>query len=124
MRKKIVSPAHRRQAARGVVAEGMCSGRAACRYLGLPTKAEHRGHVWSWDSVADATVRGGALKTLTILDEYTRECHVLRADRALRSADVLEWLKRAIAAHGAPAYPRGDNGPEFIANELQRWLAE
>ncbi|HPA21229.1 MAG TPA: IS3 family transposase, partial [Verrucomicrobiae bacterium] len=35
MRKKIVSPAHRRQAARRVVAEGMCSGRAACRYLGL-----------------------------------------------------------------------------------------
>ncbi len=35
MRKKIVSPGHRRQAAQGVVAAGMCSGRAACRYLGL-----------------------------------------------------------------------------------------
>ena len=45
---------------------------------------------------------------LTILDEYTRECHVLRADRALKSSDVLEW---------------SDNGPEFIAKEVQRWLA-
>jgi len=34
---------------------------------------------------------------LTILDEYTRECHVLRTDRALKSADVLEWMGRATA---------------------------
>lgn len=90
---------------------------------GLPTKAEHRGHVWSWDFISDATTRGGALRMLTILDEYTRECHVLRADRALKSSDVLEWIGRAIAEHGSPAYLRSDNGPEFIAKEVQRWLA-
>jgi putative transposase len=91
---------------------------------GLPTKAGHRGHVWTWDFIADATVRGGALRMLTILDEYTRECHVLRADRALKAQDVLEWLGKAIEAHGAPKYLRSDNGPEFIAKEVQRWLAE
>jgi transposase InsO family protein len=90
---------------------------------GLPTKATHRGHVWTWDFISDATTRGGALRMLTILDEHTRECHVLRADRALRAADVLEWLKRAIKQHGAPEYLRSDNGPEFIAKEVQRWLA-
>jgi hypothetical protein len=31
--------------------------------------ATHRNHVWTWDFIADATVRGGALKLLTILDE-------------------------------------------------------
>jgi putative transposase len=91
---------------------------------GLPTKAIHRGHVWTWDFIADATMRGGALRMLTILDEYTRECHALRADRALKAADVLEWLGKAIEAHGAPKYLRSDNGPEFIAKEVQRWLAE
>jgi putative transposase len=91
---------------------------------GLPTQALHRGHVWTWDFIADATVRGGALRILTILDEYTRECHVLRADRALRSRDVLEWLQKAIQEHGAPAYLRSDNGPEFIANIVQEWLKE
>ncbi len=90
---------------------------------GLPTRATHRGHVWTWDFIADATVRGGALRMLTILDEFTRECHVLRADRALRSAEVLHWLQRAIAEQGAPDYLRSDNGPEFIAKELQLWLA-
>ena len=94
------------------------------RSTGLPTQALYRGHVWTWDFIADSTVRGGALRSLTILDEHTRECHVLRADRALKSKDVLEWLQKAIGEHGAPAYLRSDNGPEFIADIVQRWLRE
>jgi len=89
---------------------------------GLPTRATHRNHVWTWDFIADATVRGGALKMLTILDESTRECHVLWADRALKAADVLHWLQKAVAQHGAPEYLRSDNGSEFIAQVVQRWL--
>ena len=85
---------------------------------GLPTHALHRGHVWTWDFISDAAVRGGPLKMLTILDEFTRECHVLRPERALRAADVLAWLEQAIKTHGAPAYLRSDNGPEFIAQEV------
>ena len=91
---------------------------------GLPPRATHRNHVWTWDFIADATVRGGTLRMLTILDEHTRECHVLQADRALRSGDVLEWLQKAIAEHGAPEYIRSDNGSEFIARIVQRWLKE
>jgi len=44
---------------------------------GLPVKAEHKGHVWTWDFICDGTTRGGSLRMLTILDEYTREGHVL-----------------------------------------------
>jgi putative transposase len=94
------------------------------RSTGLPTKATHKNHVWTWDFIADATVRGGTLRMLTVLDEHTRECHVLRADRALKSGDVVNLVKGAIAQHGAPEYIRSDNGSEFIAKELQRWLAE
>ena len=91
---------------------------------GLPTPAARRNHVWTWDFIADATVRGGALRMLTVLDEHTRECHVLRADRALKSGDVINLVKSAIAQHGAPESIRSDNGSEFIAKELQRWLAD
>ena len=91
---------------------------------GLPTTATHRNHVWTWDFIADATVRGGALKMLTILDEYTRECHVLWAERALKAADVLCWLQKAVEQHGAPEFLRSDNGSEFIAKIVQRWLKE
>lgn len=106
-----VPPSRRKRVRRGVS-------------TGLPTQATHRGHVWTWDFIADATVRGGAIRMLTILDEHTRECHVLRADRALRSEDVLEWLEKAIKEHGAPEYLRSDNGSEFIAKIVQRWLAQ
>ena len=91
---------------------------------GLPTKATHKNHVWTWDFIADATTRGGTIRMLTVLDEHTRECHVLRADRALKSGDVISLVKAAIELHGAPEYIRSDNGSEFIATELQRWLAE
>ena len=91
---------------------------------GLPTKATHKNHVWTWDFIADATVRGGALRILTILDEHTRQCHVLWADRALKAADVLAHLQEAIEQHGAPEYIRSDNGPEFIAEAVQAWLKE
>jgi len=98
----------------------------ACRghSTGWPTQATHRNHVWTWDFIADATVRGGALRMLTVLDEHTRECHVLRADRALKSADVVALVQQAIAQHGAPEFIRSDNGAEFIATALQQWLAE
>lgn len=59
---------------------------------------------------------------LTILDEYTRECHVLWAERALKSDDVLVWLQKAIQQHDAPEYLRNDNGSEFITKIGQRWL--
>jgi len=96
--------------------------RRAGTSTGLPTRAEHRGHVWTWDFISDATVRGGSIRILTILDEYTRECHVLRAERALKSADVLEWLGKTVDEHGAPEYLRSDNGSEFIAKKVQAWL--
>jgi putative transposase len=32
-------------------------------------------------------------------------------------------VQAAITQHGAPEFIRSDNGPEFIAKELQRWLA-
>ena len=51
---------------------------------GLPTTATHRGHVWTWDFIADATVRGGVLRILTILDEHTREAAILAAVSACR----------------------------------------
>ena len=61
---------------------------------------------------------------LTVLDEYTRECHVLSADRTLKSQDVINLVKGAVELHGAPEHIRSDNGSEFIATELQRWLAD
>lgn len=89
---------------------------------GIPTKATHRGHVWTWDFIHDRTVRGGRLKILTVVDEYTRECHLIHVARRIRSGDVLNQLFRLIQTHGIPEYIRSDNGSEFIEKSLRVWL--
>ena len=89
---------------------------------GLPTKAAHRGHVWTWDFVHDRTVRGGSLKMLTVVDEYTRENHLIHVDRRIRAAEVRRQLQRLISLHGVPEHIRSDNGSEFIQRALQDWM--
>lgn len=91
---------------------------------GLPQQAGHRNHVWAWDFVSDYTERGGRLRTFNLIDEYTRECHRIHADRTIKAEDVLGALQEAIAQHGVPEYIRSDNGPEFIAQVIQEWLKE
>jgi transposase InsO family protein len=91
---------------------------------GLPQQAKHRNHVWAWDFVSDYTQRGGKLRTFNLIDEFTRQCHCIHADRAIKAADVLSILQEAIARHGAPEYIRSDNGPEFIARIIQKWLKD
>lgn len=91
---------------------------------GLPQKARHKNHVWAWDFVADYTQRGGKLRVLTLIDEYTRECHALHADRSLTAADILRVLEEKIEQQGTPEFIRSDNGPEFIAKIIQRWLKD
>lgn len=39
----------------------------------IVNKAEYPNHVWSYDFVEDRTERGGELRILVIIDEYTRE---------------------------------------------------
>ena len=41
----------------------------------------------------------------------------------LRSTDVLETLAGLFMRHGVPAHIRSDNGPEFTAVLVRRWLA-
>ena len=78
--------------------------------------------VWAYDFVAERTHDGRPLKILTVVDEYSRECLALVVARRLRSTDVLETLADLFVTHGAPAYLRSDNGPEFTAGLVRAWL--
>jgi putative transposase len=84
----------------------------------------HRNHVWSYDFVADRTQDGRAFKILTVIDEYTRCCLAMLVDRKISSHDVLYCLSDLFIEHGPPEYIRSDNGPEFTAGVIRRWLAE
>lgn len=89
-----------------------------------PTPPEGANHVWCYDFVFDSCANGQALKCLTVVDEYTRECLAIHVSGNIRSADVSELLGRLIAVHGAPLYLRSDNGPEFVAAALQKWIKQ
>ena len=44
--------------------------------------------------------------------------------RRLRSHDVIDTLADAMVRHGIPEHVRSDNGPEFVARDLRKWLAD
>jgi len=83
----------------------------------------HRNHVWSYDFVADRTHDGRSVKMLTLIDEYSRECLAIVTERNLKSDDVLDCLAEMFTRHGAPEYIRSDNGSEFTAKVVRRWLS-
>ena len=86
-------------------------------------RAAGRDHVWAWDFIHDRTADGKALKWLSVVDEYTRECLALEVGRGLTGRRVIDVLGRLFAERGVPAHIRSDNGPEFIARVVRRWLA-
>ncbi|MCF7697643.1 IS3 family transposase, partial [Mycetohabitans sp. B2] len=50
--------------------------------------------IWSMDFVADALFDGRRLRTLTIVDNYTRECLAIEVGATLRGEDVVAALDR------------------------------
>ena len=104
-----VKPSRRRQRRRG-------------HSTGLPTKAVKPNHVWSWDFVADHTDRGGQLRMMTLIDEYTRKCLAIKVSRSLKSENVLQVLVEAIEVYGSPQYIRSDKGSQFAAKKVREAL--
>jgi len=87
-------------------------------------KAETVNHVWTYDFMEDRTEYGGKLRILTVVDEYSRKCLKIKVSRSINSLQVIEILKWLFALYGRPKYLRSDNGPEFVASAIQKWLKE
>jgi transposase InsO family protein len=87
-------------------------------------RPERPNHVWAYDFVHERTHNGKALRMLTIVDEYTRECLAIEVGRKLNSENVLEQLAELFILRGTPEYIRSDNGPEFVAKRVRKWLSD
>ena len=85
-------------------------------------RAERPNHVWSWDFVEDQTGNRSRFRILSLIDEYTRECHSLKPAWSIRATDAIKVIESAMEKHGSPEHIRSDNGPEFIAYAMQDWL--
>jgi len=86
-------------------------------------RAGHRDHVWSYDFVQDRTTAGRPIRILTLIDKYTRECLSLLVDRKLNSENVLDELSNLFLTRAIPEHIRSDNGSEFTAKAVRKWLA-
>lgn len=81
-------------------------------------------HIWSYDFVEDRTERGRKLRMLVVIDEFTRESLAIEIAWSFTARRVVEVLQYLFAVRGAPEHIRSDNGPEFVAQEVTRWLKQ
>ena len=78
---------------------------------------------WAMDFVHDYLEDGRRLRTLNVVDAFTRECHAIEADTSLPAVRVVRVLDRLVWQHGLPESLRVDNGPEFISMTLDAWAS-
>jgi transposase InsO family protein len=86
-------------------------------------RPEHKDHVWSYDFMVARTAEGRAFRILAVMDEYTRECLAIRVERRFSSEDVIDQLFHLFVFRGIPEHIRSDNGPEFTAKAVRKWLS-
>jgi putative transposase len=85
--------------------------------------ATRRDEVWSYDFIQDSLADGRTVRILSVIDEYSRECMLLRAARSFPSRRVIDCLEELLVTTGRkPEWLRSDNGPEFVAGKVRQWL--
>lgn len=76
------------------------------------------------DFVMDGLAAGRALRVLTVVESYTRECLAMEVDSCLSSRRVTRTLEWVIEQRGVPESLRCDNGPEFTSRHILAWYEE
>ena len=89
--------------------------------LALPTKPDER---WSMDLVADSFSDGRRFRSLTIVDDFSRECPAIEVDTSISGARIVRVLERFSASCTLPKIIVTDNGPEFTSRAMLAWADE
>jgi len=79
---------------------------------------------WALDFAHDAVACGRAIRVLSVVDAYTRECLALEVDTSFASRRVTRVLEAIIAERGRPQRIRCDNGPELTSRHFLAWCIE
>jgi putative transposase len=95
--------------------------RARRATLPLPTRANER---WSMDFVSDCLTSSRRIRTLNIVDDFTRECLAIVVDTSINGVRVARVLQELIDVRGRPERILVDNGPEFAGRALDAWAYE
>jgi putative transposase len=76
---------------------------------------------WSMDFLSAKLLDGRWFRVLTVIDQFTRECLALVADRALNGHRVALALSQVVARRGTPVSITADNGSEFVGRAMDAW---
>ena len=71
--------------------------------------------------LSDALANGRKLRTLNIVDVYSRECLAIEVDTSLGAQRVVRVLEHLRQHRGLPHVVRLDNGPELTSQALAAW---
>ena len=88
------------------------------------SKARYPDHVWSYDLILERTEDGKTLKFLTIVDQFSRVALSILCGRSLTGLHVIRTLQPVLPVWEAPDCLRSDNGSEFVARQVKKWLLE
>lgn len=79
--------------------------------------------VWSMDFLFDELASGRRVKTLTVVDDCSKEVVQIVADTSIPALYVTRVLDQVKAERGLPKMIRTDNGPEFAGRTMHDWAA-
>lgn len=79
---------------------------------------------WSMDFVADALFNGQRFRSLTIVDNFSRESLAIVPAQAIKGEDVVRVLEDLKSSERLPTRIKVDNGSEFVSKALDRWAYE
>ncbi len=92
-----------------------------CRVLLAPV--EQVNERWSMDFVGDSLADGRTFRTLTIVDDFSREAPAIVVDQSLPGERVVRELEQLVRQRGLPGMIVTDNGPEFAGKAVDAWAS-
>lgn len=90
----------------------------------LPRPLRQPNEEWSMDFISDGLASGQAIRALTVLDNFTRECLAIEVDTSLSGERVARVLTQLGERRGWPQRIVVDNGPEFTSRCMTAWCEE
>ena len=79
---------------------------------------------WALDFAYDGMASGRAIRVLSVVDVYTRECLALEVDTSFASRRLTRVLEAISEERGNPVAIRCDNGPELTSWHFLAWCIE
>ncbi|GGC36295.1 hypothetical protein GCM10011386_30550 [Parapedobacter defluvii] len=72
----------------------------------------------------DTLANGKTIRTLNIIDDFSREALSISVDASLPAHRVIRELEKLVEWRGKPEKIRSDSGPEFMAAAVTEWCGK